>query len=146
LCPCKRREAKAKEKKRHPTDVFHEKLTFLKNQASAGLPAKQDQKAKESNYQGIIPQNYKHSACAWEFIQWTLKLSFPLTRNVTNRGSRSQERPSSFGKTQVVETPLIASFGGTVGKPEVTARKPARSFAALRLTNASLLNYRQDQL
>jgi hypothetical protein len=62
LCPCERREAKAK-KKWQTTNVFHEKLTFLKNPALAGRPEKQDPKAKGSNHQGLILRNYTHSAC-----------------------------------------------------------------------------------
>jgi hypothetical protein len=99
---------------------FMENSLSWKNPALAGRPEKQDQKAKESNYQGITPQNYKHNACAWEFIQWTLKPSFPLQGMWRNRGSRSQGRPSSFGKTPVVEAPRIASFGRIIVKPAVT--------------------------
>jgi hypothetical protein len=78
LCPCERREAKAKEKKGQTTNDFHEKLAFLKNPALAGRPEKQDQKTKGSNHQSIILRNHTHSARAQESIQWTVKPSFLL--------------------------------------------------------------------
>jgi hypothetical protein len=129
LCPCERREAKAKEKKEQTTDVFHGKLTFLKNPAIPGRPEKQDQKTKGSNHQS----DPKDSESVHAYNISTLPMLNPrgsvdfISRNCRLAACRwcMVANPSVPGihLTQVPPTGCgwVISFDGQVNNPSVSS-------------------------
>ena len=112
LCPCERREAKAKEKREQIKGVFHEKPTFLKNLALAGRPEKQDRKTIGS------PKRHSPELHTTRIV-----------RNLSNGRSClpfCSKEPSEIGQTQKPKTPLPASSGCIVANPSPTPPEPVR--------------------
>jgi hypothetical protein len=101
LCPCERREAKAKEKKGQATNVFHENLTFLKNPALAGRPEKQDQKTAKLFFQC---STFNANRAKIKYVKSLAKLPFGIAnhKRQSPQGLKPRSFQSTYGTTKVV--------------------------------------------